>query len=554
LLAAILFVSLAFQVFDIRKVESGPDDCRIVESALLITEGYHPFFGLGYAMTPTWIWSAALHARWLVEDFRKITPIFAGQKVKNLFGLFSQYRASIFNDPQKTHLPLRIINCIFTLTLCFMAYMIAVRLFESRAAGLIACAICAVSPMIVYYGQNFHPDQFQALFAMLCIYFCLGEAYRESDNQWVYASIFLGAAVATKFIAGVFVLPLTTGLILGGRQRGLKSTLVRILAAFAIISASYLIINPYIFTNFDYVLKFVFITVEKFYTGSLPDKGGSGFILMSQALSAAVGVGVIVLSLIGALSGLFRRPIGTSVMLVAVLSYGLLLSSSSNIERRYILSMLPMVAVFAGFAIVLAARRSPGGISIILATILLAVALAKTGKSLEILERRANGDTRTDAKIWLEKNVPEGSRVYVTYGGPVLNYSRNSIKCMKSFYADRLFITRDTAFPSEFFRDAVLREEMFFFKKFEYLDELDRPLSPSYDLVELIYMPNDPTLMSMEDKFWLVITVKEWRSALNPGLTTKAIRIARKKGRRAAFISNKGKVGRNILIFEIDMR
>jgi len=551
LLSVILVGALTLQIYGVDKTESSRDDCRLVESALLLIEGYHPFFGAGYAMTPMWLWTASLNAGLMAGHFGDLVGSLWAGRYKKAFRIIERSRLSVYSDPIPIHNRLRWINALAGVGVVWLAYLLAVRLSDSRAAGLTAAGICAVSPMVALWGTNFHPDQYQALFAAACVYFCLGEAERKGARQWFAAAIFCGAAIATKFIAATFWIPLLLAILLGGRGNPMKATLLRMAKATAAMLVTYMVLQPYFLVDAAYFFKIIFYTVYRSYIEQVAQKENLGLLTLAPALLYGTGFGAAGLAAVGLIWGLRRRISSSLVMLSAIIFYGALLSSSNQDIIRYAFTLLPIVAAFAGVALVVVSRTAPPRLVYPVALTLLLAVLLPAHPSIQIVKARVGGDTRTLAREWIERNVPAGSRIFAGYDAPILNYDRDSVKYWRRYFGNRITLNRAKGFPFEFFRDAVLHEERHYYKRFCYLDKVDKLPTEGYDLVELIYAPNDPRLIDGFDLFWVVVSKRYFTRHRKRGLTKRLLATIRRKGRLAAVFPGKGLFGHEILIYRV---
>lgn len=83
----------------------------------------------------------------------------------------------------------------------------AVREFAGRAAGLIAAALTAASPLLIWYSQEARNYEFLVLLSALGL-FCFAKALDESGHRWLWGwALASSLALATHYFAFFAILP-----------------------------------------------------------------------------------------------------------------------------------------------------------------------------------------------------------------------------------------------------------------------------------------------------------------------------------------------------------
>ncbi len=555
ILTAILAGAFLLQVYEIDEVDTSPDNCRLVENAVLALEGYQPFFLDGYAMTPIWVWSGIFHGEWLIKNYPLVVKGIESNRFKDIFVSFSDHRRRAFAHPLKVQRKLIPANALAAVLVAFFAYLIGSRWSGSREAGLIAAILCGISPILVKAGTDFHPDQYQAAAAAGCVFFCIGEACGAGKRQWPAAAILAGVAMGAKFIAVTFWIPLLAAIIMGPGEKSISGTLKRIVAATAVVLAAYMIINPYFLGDISLFSKGIAKRFFLFFLGNFsPESNDNSFMQIAGLFRNKIGPAALALCVIGLIWGVLNKTRGAVVIIVAVGGYLLLLGSSGHIQNRYTLSLLPLICAAAGAGAVWVAEKAPRRFYIPALFVLIVLAALPVENSLKAVNARLHGDTRKMARNWIEENVPAGSRIFTGYHAPVMNYDEASARLWKHYFGYKITSGSENAFPVEYFRDAILHEEKFMYKRFCYLADADNLPSPGYDLVEMTYAPDDPTLLKGVDTCWLVVSKVFFKKPRKQRLAGELKKIALRKGKREASFPGKGKYGHGILIYKIDLR
>lgn len=551
LLCAVLLFSLFLQVYKIDKLETEPDEEYIVLSSLLFIEGYKPFFCTGYAMTGTWLYTVSLNAGLIIPHLGELKESISAGKIKDALKIISQSRSSFFTNMVNIHNKLRWINALAVVGAALFVYLISFRLTDSRLCGIFSALFFGISPLMVRWGTDFHPEQFMGLFGAGCLYFCIGHVMNKGKNQWIWASLFAGLAFSSKINAGSFWIPLAVSVYFGSSDIPPKKRIISIFYCTAIMLLTYLVMFPFLFNDPAQFFKNIF-TASDFYKGSgMKSWMDSGVVTLLRNIFRNGGFVISVLAVTGAVFAFYKRSLALSLIPISLLSFILLHIFFTVLSERHTLTLIPLTSALAGTAICCLPTKLKYRSAVM--TLILIVALIQPAlRTRKLIEARSNGDTRTLARNWVYKNVPAESKVLLTYHAPRIYFDRKSIEFWKSNLADRLTKNRQEAFPVEFLRDTVLSEERYYYKKFCYLSESVSLPEPGYDVFELGYIPETVTATIYNDDFWVLETLSpnEISKATNDGnLLTMKIK---ERGKLAAEFPNTEMMGAHLYIYRVD--
>lgn len=339
------------------------------------------------------------------------------------------FARAIYADPGVAVLPGRLFIVLCGLATILLAFVLARRLFGARA-GLIAAALLAVSPVHVKYSQIIRTDMHETVFLLLGMLACTAIVHRGRLADHLWAGIWLGLAVATKWPAATIVVAIVGATVcrivrnpLGWRLDVRDLAIVGAAALATLIAAS-----PFLVLDFATALANVTGEARTQHIGAT----GYGFLgnigwYLATPLQDAFGL----VGLVGALIGLVvgsRRSTAFAVTLVpfVIVSF-IAISAQGIVWERWIVPLLPFLAIaLAGALDTLITRlrisfgpvwSQAGGVGA-LALVALAPVLATEAAARE----RAN-DTRAAASAWARAHIPAGATVIVEQ--PAFDLLRN---------------------------------------------------------------------------------------------------------------------------------
>jgi hypothetical protein len=305
----------------------------------------------------------------------------------------------------------------------WLLYLVGARLFN-RGVGLLASAVLAVAFLPVFYGHLALNDVPTLAPLTLSLLGTAGVLRRGRMFDYLVAGVGLGFAAATKYTAGVMILPLVAAAVsqyLDERPEGGRRD-VAIGMGIALVGAlgAYLIANPYSVLDFhlfrkELELQSSYTEMSKASWIGGPQQGSFIYYLWSFTW----GLGWIpALAALGGAVTIWRkqRRVGWVLVPVAVL-YLLFLSLQGRYFGRWLLPVFPIVCLLAAnFALEAAGwatRRVPRLTAVF--TILAVVALVGQGVVYSIHSGLvlSRADTRNLTRAWVVRNIPAGAKIVV---------------------------------------------------------------------------------------------------------------------------------------------
>jgi 4-amino-4-deoxy-L-arabinose transferase-like glycosyltransferase len=334
-----------------------------------------------------------------------------------ILGTNEELRARFDEHPK----PFYVIGRLWTITLALatipVLYALGRRAFNRRVA-LIGVTLWTVLPYGIHHGRIVRTETAAVFFGTVALYFCVRAWQEPRRRWWVLTGISTGFAISSRWFM-VALLPCIVAAAVIPARRNLRSA-VRA-AAYSVVTAiaGFLATTPYFLLDLDTARRDIRAEAElthEFADGLSP--AGNGRWYLTEALPNSMTWAIYILALAGILL-IFRRRLPYQVTLVAFTVLFLIgISASKWHWQRWAIQVLPLLALFAAFAVHEATRwlaaRAPerlhaGTVIPVVATALLVV--APLVDLVDVNRYDSAPSTRGLAREWMQDNVPRGSRV-----------------------------------------------------------------------------------------------------------------------------------------------
>ena len=352
------------------------------------------------------------------------------------YGSTSGVRHAFAYHPTEVYTLSRVAVAVLGVLALWLLYATGARLF-GRAAGLLAAAIEAVAFLTVFYSHLALNDVPTLAPLTLSLLGSAGVLCKGRMRDYALAGIGLGLACATKYTAGIALVPLIAAVgarLLAGRTgtgsdirpRIDRATALRI--ALGVAVAALLAFAAFFAANPFWLLDYKSFHAELVHQSSLsaeaqgklgaPKQGGFFYYLWS--LSWGLGWLPALAALGGALAIWRRRPALGWLLVPAPGLFLMFMGLQGRYFGRWLMPIVPLLCLLAAFfALWLAgalasrvpeARRSPLalGAAAVFAALLLAQGLVYSVHSGLVLAR---ADTRNVTREWMLAHVPRRARI-----------------------------------------------------------------------------------------------------------------------------------------------
>jgi Dolichyl-phosphate-mannose-protein mannosyltransferase len=322
----------------------------------------------------------------------------------------------------------------------WLLYLLGARLFN-RTVGLLASALMAVAFLPVFYAHLALNDVPTLAPLTLSLLGTAGILRRGRMFDYLLAGLGVGLAGATKYTAGVMILPLLAAAVAryldgrsgaegrsrvdgspaqaGGRPGARRDVAVGLLIALLAALIAFLIANPY--SLLDFHLFLAELKRQSNYTEMsraswIGAPKQTGFIYYLWSFTWGLGWIPALAALGGAVTIWRRRQIGWVLVPVTVF-YLIFLSLQGRYFGRWLLPIFPIACLLAAnFALDLAGwavRRAPRlrlGFTVLAFIALAAQGIVYSIHSGLVLSR---ADTRNLARAWVVTHIPAHARIVV---------------------------------------------------------------------------------------------------------------------------------------------
>jgi hypothetical protein len=326
----------------------------------------------------------------------------------------SAVQGTYATEPTTVFLVARLTSVALATASVGLVYVAGVHLFD-RWSGLLAGAVLAVAFLPVFYAHQAINDAPTLAAVALSLVGAALAVRRGRAAEYVLAGFGAGVAAPMKYNAGIILLGLVgaaTVRFVGGERR--RATLGLIGGGVAGI-AGFLLLHPYAILDFPVFRDAMRFLVD--YNARPPlvgERQNNGWLYYAWTLTWGFGWGPLVLALLGGLIAIRRDPGAGVVAIPTVLLFWLYMGSQGRYFGRYMLPIVPVLALLAGYGGVQATktvatwrRRLAVPAAGVVATAALAQGIVYSVHSDVILSRT---DTRTELREWMVEHVPPKTR------------------------------------------------------------------------------------------------------------------------------------------------
>jgi hypothetical protein len=302
----------------------------------------------------------------------------------------------------------------------WLLYIAGARLFD-RGVALLAAALEAVAFLPVFYSHLALNDVPTLAPLTLSLLGTAGVLRKGRARDYLIAGIGLGFGCATKYTAGIALLPLLAAAASQYLEApaAARRVLMGLALAGAAALAAFLIADPYSVLDFHAFEQG--LAHQSSLSGEAQGKLGApregGLVYYLWSLTWGLGWVPAIAALAGAMMVWWReRKLGW-LLVPAPLLYLLFMGSEGRYFGRWLLPIFPILCLLAAFAAVQCARalagRAPRLWPVFAATAVGALCAQGVLYSIHSGLLLSRADTRSLARAWMVAHVPVGAKVVV---------------------------------------------------------------------------------------------------------------------------------------------
>lgn len=340
-----------------------------------------------------------------VESYFRVAGLAGWTEAAGLLEDFAARPSVYFTVP-------RWISAGFAILTIPLVYRLGLRLIGDRQSALLASVLYALAPLAVRDAHFGVTDNVMVFFLTASL--LAGVGYASGDQSPTRAGALFGLAAASKYTAFLLGPRLLAAVLIRDRGRPSRDLLRRLATVTLLPAGIFLVVNPYVIPNWRETLAELFNILRIFYLWQPGDPPWTVSEALMQILrplrfgpAGLIGLGLAWIGLAALLlkNGAWRSPALIPVGYF-VLHLAALIPFRHPVPFRYLLPVLPLVAVFAalGFRELLVTSRRRPVRGLVWALLLVGLG-ASSWTSIQVDRLLAREDTRNQAGSWIENHV-----------------------------------------------------------------------------------------------------------------------------------------------------
>lgn len=318
---------------------------------------------------------------------------------------FVAYR--YFVDPIDLLAIARTANTLVSAATVAVCMAVGRRLY-GRTGGYLAGVVLAVMPLHARFAHLAITDVAAGLFTALAVLYGVKIVQERRRSDIVLAGVCAGLAAASKYPAGLALVPVLVACLLSRpwREIATRSSLVVLAAPVIAAGLSFVVASPYVLLDWSaFRESFAAMAGEHLLSTSHAGDDPAWWYWLRHNFRYGLGwagLPVLAVSLLWPTVGRRREE---WVVVVGAVVFVLLLLLASSVFMRYAQPLAPLLAILlARSGVVFTSRR---GLLAVYLFLVLAEPLYSTARQRSLL---GGEDTRAQAQEWLEARVPQGQR------------------------------------------------------------------------------------------------------------------------------------------------
>jgi 4-amino-4-deoxy-L-arabinose transferase-like glycosyltransferase len=327
----------------------------------------------------------------------------------------------------------RIITISFGVGTVGVVYFIGKQITGRAMVGILASLMVALSPTTVWHSRLITPDTFVTFFA--CASFFASILVYQQGRTWQYAiaGICVGFTASSKYNGGLIILPLLLAHFLRYGKAAFKQP--KIYLALLLCGIGFIVTTPYAVLDSTKFLADLKFEVKHYSTGHAGMEGDTLKWYLNYMWKTG-GV-IYLLSILGILFGIVRHPKETSLLAIFPLVYFVFINRFIVRNDRTFLPLTPFAFLLAAWFLMtvfdkMRNRQMKLWQSFlpltVLASLVIAVLAFPLSKTIVDTQRLTTVDSRETARIWIDNNLPPGSKIAIESYSPFINPSKFSVQ------------------------------------------------------------------------------------------------------------------------------
>lgn len=330
--------------------------------------------------------------------------------------------ARVGGNPGKYFLLGRLVSVAYAVLALPLLFLIA-RIAYDETTAAIATWMALLSPISLSHAQMLRTDSAGLFFGLLALRLSLRVLERPTRAAHLLAGLGIGVAIGTRYFLVTLVPVLLAADVVLLRRAGGPLERRRIVTgagiALACVALGFALSTPYFFADLGAVVANLAHESRSEHLGA----DGLGFAgnlrwYLTSALPDSMPGPLLVLAGVGLAHAAWRRNVAALLAAGSVALFVVAISAASLHWQRWLIQVLPLLAMFAAAALVVAvrglARRVGARPAVEAALLAVATVLVSAQPALAFFRfsaAQAVPSTRIEAREWIVENLPAGSTV-----------------------------------------------------------------------------------------------------------------------------------------------
>ncbi len=316
------------------------------------------------------------------------------------------------------------LTAIFGTASIFLVYLIGRESSRSKWAALAAALLFAVSPANVFNSHLIRPDTLAVFFVLFSVFWARGILDEPNLRNYVLAGAGAGLAVSSKYNVGLILLPFVAAHFLSCGAPGLRRKELYIGIAASVFA--FLLTTPFALLDSPRFFRDMGFEVAAQAEGHAGFEGNTApwyldFLWSSEGILTLCGV-------LQALYLFWTRSKNGIVVLVFPVIYFIFINQFIVRNDRTILPVIPFLDILAAMFLLSVFRwlnqtqyLSRQAISAICIAIFAWMIFTPLQSAIASDARLNQTDSRETARVWIERNLPRGSRIALEAYSPYVD-------------------------------------------------------------------------------------------------------------------------------------
>lgn len=318
-------------------------------------------------------------------------------------------------DPGPAFLTARIVVAIVGTIVVGLVSWAGTRYARDRRVGLVGAAVMAVAFLPVFYSKHALNDAVTMAPVAVALVGCLLVYERGRWTDWLLAGGAIGVATATKYTAGAMLVTLAVAAALRvARDREqLRPVLIGGLVALAACLIAFAVLNPFALLHPAEARRQISGQSNQASSAKLGQDATIGWWYYVKTLTWGLGWLPLGAAIAGGVLVLVRDWRRGLLLVAFPVVLWLFLGREGRHFGRWLLPIYPALCVLAGYAVVAAAEAIRTRPAVLVALLTVALSAQGLAQAIHLDTIIGRADTRTQARDWMQANIPAGAGVVV---------------------------------------------------------------------------------------------------------------------------------------------